>query len=130
MMESFFEKLLDKSALMAAVRRSMKKATILGIADAVGGNSDQSELEMGELSGPTTERQGEGEQASKVVQGMPLPRPQLIGIAAKKPDDEPDRPGVPPKSVRKKRGDRNEVGESNATPRPSPELNGEKGAGT
>ena len=126
MMESFFEKLLDKSALMSAVRRSVKKATILGFADAVGGNSEQA-AELPELA---TDGNAQAAQSPKVVHGMPLPRPQLIGIAAKKADEEPDMPGVPPKSIRKKRGNRNDIAESNAPPTPSPELDSEKGAGT
>jgi len=129
MLEDFFEGLFDKSAVMRALRKSAKKATRLGIADALGCNGEQGEKEMSELPETTVNQEGGKTPAPKALNGMPLPRPQLLGIGAAKSDDEPDQPGMPPKRIRQKRRGRDEVPDGEDAGNESPAPNGEKGEG-
>lgn len=98
-LENFFERLLDKSAAMRALRKSAGKAVVLGMLDALQGPGSVAGLDATELGGEAGEL---GHVPTKETPTPPvsLPRPQLLGIAAK--EEEPDRPGVPPKRVRKK----------------------------
>ena len=97
-MENFFEKLLDKSAAMRALRKSAGKAIVLGMLDALQAPGSVAGLDAAELGGEAGEL---GHVPTKETPAPPvsLPRPQLLGIAAK--EEEPDRPGVPPKRVRR-----------------------------
>src|SRR5262245_42775753 len=130
MMENFFEKLLDKSSAMRALRKSASKAIILGLLDALQAPGNAAELDTGELeASPQDAKEG----ATPSGRAVPLPRPQLIGLPAK--DDEPDRPGVPPKRVRKKsahgpqvQGTHDANGEAQAEPPPDTNSKGGEGA--
>jgi hypothetical protein len=129
MMESFFEGLFDRSAVMRALRKSAKKATQLGIADALGCSGDGTNLEMDQMSEETAEQKTGKTQPPNAVHGIPLPRPQLLGIAAAKSSDEPDQPGVPPKRIRQKRRGQDDGGGADVPPEAVPEANDEKGDG-
>ena len=98
-LENFFERLLDKSAAMRALRKSAGKAVVLGMLDALqapGSAAGGDAAEPGDDAGELRHVPAKDTPAPPVS----LPRPQLLGIAAK--EEEPDRPGVPPKRVRKK----------------------------
>lgn len=128
-LENFFEKLLDKSAAMRALRKSAGKAIVLGMLDALQTPGSVGGIEAVESGGEA----GEGhEPTNEPAPAVSLPRPQLLGIAAK--HEEPDRPGVPPKRVRKKPSraagspqpsDRNGEPQAPPTP-PASEAEGEK----
>lgn len=98
-LENFFERLLDKSAAMRALRKSAGKAVVLGMLDALQAPGSVPGLDAAALGGEAGEL---SHVPAKETPAPPvaLPRPQLLGIAAK--EEEPDRPGVPPKRVRKK----------------------------
>jgi hypothetical protein len=97
-LENFFEKLIDKSAAMRALRKSAGKAIVMGMLDALQAPGNAAGLDPAELAGEGGEL-GLVPANDSPKPGVALPRPQLLGIAGKQ--EEPDRPGIPPKRVRK-----------------------------
>ncbi len=129
MLESFFQKLFDQSSAMQALRKAAKKATILGVAEGLGCDMAQAEVEVNVLSAQPMKANAKVEEQPKPVQGMPLPKPQSIGILGRKPADEPDGPGVPPKRIRSKRRDKETDATSEVVPNAAPASTEPKGEG-
>lgn len=108
--ESWAEGMLDKSFFARAVRKSTAKSVVLGWLDAIQNpNAVLSEMvgtDATEVS-PATEKVIPAAPTSAAPANPPqpvtLPRPMLLSMPKNEQTDEPDRPGVPPRKVRKQK---------------------------
>ena len=118
MLKSAWKRLLKGSGYVEALEELTQEGIERGVKGAFGIAKDQHDEEEAakpELSDPDSK---------KVSPAIALPRPQLIGIADKNIDDEPDRPGIPPGRVRRNRVNE-PTSKEQASPADNPEEAGE-----
>lgn len=120
-LESWAEGMLDKSFFARAVRKSTAKSVVLGWLDAI----QNPNAVLSEMAGVEAQSQGPpappAEKAfpptpANPAQPVTLPRPMLLAMPANESADEPDRPGVPPKKVRKQKKQPSTNGEAQTSP--------------
>lgn len=98
-MENWLQRALDGSCVARAIRKMAAKSTMLGCLDAMQ-NPNAVLAEMGGTEGDATEvKSVTTDPPAEPSQPVALPRPTLLAVG-EKDDDEPDRPGVPPRRVR------------------------------
>ena len=122
-LENWAEGLLDKSFFARAVRKSTAKSVVLGWLDAIQNpNGVLSEITGAEGQAPASAPPERALPASPPGPGQPvsLPRPRLLPVPGDDAADEPDRPGVPPRKVRKQRRQSPTNGQQ-----PAPPANGQ-----
>lgn len=105
MLEDWTEKLLSNSFLARAIRKTTAKSVLLGYLDAM----QRPDEVLGDIT-KDDGSEGTAEPDPPTVAASPapiaLPVPGLLGVATNSNQDAPDRPGVPPKRVRKfRKGD-------------------------
>jgi hypothetical protein len=103
-LEGWAEKMLDGSFFARAVRKSTAKSVVLGWMDAI----QNPNAVLSEIAGREADAEEPAEKPrppipSKANQPVALPRPMLLAVPGPDAADEPDRPGVPPKKVRKQK---------------------------
>jgi len=103
-LESWTEGMLDKSFFARAIRKSTAKSVVLGWLDAM----QNPNAVLSQITGENAETGAAPEKAlppapSHPAGPVPLPRPKLIAHPRDEPTDEPDKPGVPPRHVRKQK---------------------------
>lgn len=105
MLENYTTKILANCFLAKAVRKVIAQSTVLGIVDAMQ-NPNAVLQDMGKTE-PGMVPEVVADQAPVVSEAspppIPLPKSSLLGLANKSGEEEPDRPGVPPKRVRRPR---------------------------
>ena len=100
-LESWAEGIVDSSFFARAVRKSTAKSVVLGWLDAMQNpNAILAELAKGEAPSAPPGQPIAATPASP-KQPVALPQPMLLAMPEEKSADEPDRPGVPPRKVRK-----------------------------
>jgi hypothetical protein len=126
-LESWAEGMLDKSFFARAMRKSTAKSVVLGWLDAI----QNPNAVMSDIAGVEGEgTQSPPEKAIPVAPASPnqpvaLPRPKLLSMPANGSADEPDRPGVPPRKVRKPKKQSPANGQGEALPADSLPTPGE-----
>jgi hypothetical protein len=98
-MENWLQQALDGSCVARAIRKMAAKSTMLGCMDAMQNpNAVLAEMGVTESGAPEVKSVTTDPPAGP-SQPVALPRPTLLAVG-KEHEDEPDRPGVPPRRVR------------------------------
>jgi hypothetical protein len=124
-LESWAEAMLDKSFFARAVRKSTAKSVVLGWMDAI----QNPNAVLSEIAGAHAQAEASTPEktipAGAVTPSPPvsLPRPMLLPIPGQPPAEDEDRPGLPPRRVRKKKKHGHSNGQvppppANTTPAP------------
>ena len=117
--EKWAEEKLDKSFFARVVRKSTAKSVLLGMLDAIQNpNAVLSEIAGTETEGPPAPPANKAlpPTPANPAQPVTLPRPMLLSMPSNESADEPDRPGVPPKKVRKQKKQPSSNGDTQTSP--------------